>query len=585
VQAGSVEDECMTCEELAQGNPSSLPPLCAPPTTPAPTVEIVETTTPPPRTICGNGVYNGVEECDDGNKINGDGCNLLCEVEEGFRCWNRTDETGEGLVRGDCRPICGDGYWEPVLDGEQCDDGNSRGGDGCTDCNIDRRYFCEGLPGETSKCDKLPVCGDGVREWKKGERCDDGNIINGDGCSSVCVVEPGYICTNFTAEEDICCATLTLCGNGQLEACERCDDGNLEDGDGCSSTCAVEKSFFCQNGCSGPLCGRQEGCKDSRTLPMKQDFTMDIFRWLGVEVAGLIRSDGTVNFEILADALSRGLVAGSNSGLLLELIHGPFAINAVSMYSSSYVRGSVDTITKDMLFQSLLSRVSPINGYTFSGLTRTFCSSNGKVRLDWINGSISEQSGPLMNDETCEIYLSAGFAEQDAITDPRAVEIRVVSVALRSIHEYIVIENLLGTIVNITYDQNGAPPFVVRGLAPVMVRYNFKSLRSDGRGWYTSDMGGLRLEMTYAALKVQEKALVCVNFECKNEPACVNEKNCLAENTMYFDPAELRGNRFLHSFLDIAGASRPARNVTFDPNLAICPVSQVFTRNWTRNQG
>ena len=33
----------------------------------------------------------------------------------------------------------------------------------------------------------------------------------------------------------------------------QCDDGNLEDGDGCSSTCTVETNFRCLNGSSsGP---------------------------------------------------------------------------------------------------------------------------------------------------------------------------------------------------------------------------------------------------------------------------------------------------------------------------------------------
>jgi cysteine-rich repeat protein len=33
-----------------------------------------------------------------------------------------------------------------------------------------------------------------------------------------------------------------VCGNGKLEAGEQCDDGNLVDGDGCSSTCKYEPS-------------------------------------------------------------------------------------------------------------------------------------------------------------------------------------------------------------------------------------------------------------------------------------------------------------------------------------------------------
>ena len=35
-------------------------------------------------------------------------------------------------------------------------------------------------------------CGDGVRVT--GEECDDGNILNNDGCSSLCTIESGYVC-------------------------------------------------------------------------------------------------------------------------------------------------------------------------------------------------------------------------------------------------------------------------------------------------------------------------------------------------------------------------------------------------------
>lgn len=37
----------------------------------------------------------------------------------------------------------------------------------------------------------------------------------------------------------------SVCGDGTLDADEVCDDGNTMDGDGCSSTCAVETGFTC----------------------------------------------------------------------------------------------------------------------------------------------------------------------------------------------------------------------------------------------------------------------------------------------------------------------------------------------------
>ena len=35
-----------------------------------------------------------------------------------------------------------------------------------------------------------------------------------------------------------------ICGNGVVEANEECDDGNTVDGDGCSSTCNIEEGVI-----------------------------------------------------------------------------------------------------------------------------------------------------------------------------------------------------------------------------------------------------------------------------------------------------------------------------------------------------
>ncbi|MCA9558265.1 MAG: DVUA0089 family protein, partial [Myxococcales bacterium] len=70
-----------------------------------------------------------------------------------------------------------------------------------------------------------PACGNGTIE--RDETCDDGNLEDGDGCAADCTIEPG-------------------CGNGQLDEGEACDDGNLDAGDGCSPECAFEQ--VCGNG-------------------------------------------------------------------------------------------------------------------------------------------------------------------------------------------------------------------------------------------------------------------------------------------------------------------------------------------------
>jgi cysteine-rich repeat protein len=95
--------------------------------------------------------------------------------------------------------MCGDGV---VDEGEACDDGNNINGDGCS-----------------ASCTIEAYCSDGVLDI--GESCDDGNNIDGDGCSSECGIEP-------------------FCGDGNLGPGEQCDDGNNDNGDGCSALCETE---------------------------------------------------------------------------------------------------------------------------------------------------------------------------------------------------------------------------------------------------------------------------------------------------------------------------------------------------------
>jgi len=74
----------------------------------------------------------------------------------------------------------------------------------------------------TDSCTGRTVaCGDGFLTAP--EECEDGNVLDGDGCSSDCSVEGG-----------------AFCGDGTTDEGEECDDGNAQDGDGCSATCEFE---------------------------------------------------------------------------------------------------------------------------------------------------------------------------------------------------------------------------------------------------------------------------------------------------------------------------------------------------------
>ncbi|HEV8320051.1 MAG TPA: DUF4215 domain-containing protein [Myxococcota bacterium] len=152
---------------------------------------------------------------------------------------------GAGCRCAGAEGVCGNGTREG---NEECDDGNVLDGDGCT-----------------SQCvtEGGGVCGDGTVD--AGEQCDDGNTVSNDGCSATCTTEGGPACGDGTVDigeqcddgntvsGDGCSSTCMnegtpTCGNNVLDLGEQCDDGNQTAGDGCSPTCQFEASV----GACGP---------------------------------------------------------------------------------------------------------------------------------------------------------------------------------------------------------------------------------------------------------------------------------------------------------------------------------------------
>jgi cysteine-rich repeat protein len=91
--------------------------------------------------------------------------------------------------------VCGDSQ---VGAGEQCDDGNTTSGDGCS-------ATCQ-LEGDA-------VCGDGVVATSEG--CDDGDTEPGDGCDAGCAVEDGWSCSG---EPSVCVEDVPLVPDGSCAA-------------------------------------------------------------------------------------------------------------------------------------------------------------------------------------------------------------------------------------------------------------------------------------------------------------------------------------------------------------------------------
>jgi cysteine-rich repeat protein len=191
---------------------------------------------------CGNKIVDSGEECDDGNSSETDGCSSIC-LNNGSRRAGTT---------------CGDGRVDQsaTLGGEDCDDNDARSGDGCSSQCL--------FEGGATFTDAYATCGNGTIE--DGEDCDDSNAKDGDGCSSKCLLEgagacafecvggtdDGENCSGIGADCDggICKAVHTPCCGDSVtdydrdgrDDAEDCDEGDADNGDGCSSECLSEGS-------------------------------------------------------------------------------------------------------------------------------------------------------------------------------------------------------------------------------------------------------------------------------------------------------------------------------------------------------
>ena len=120
--------------------------------------------------------------------------------------------------------LCGNAIIDP---GETCDDGNIIDGDGCS-----------------ADCKSAEACGDGVVNTEAGEVCDDGNTVSGDGCSADC-------------------KSLEQCGNGIVDVNEVCDDGNTHNGT-CGDGHVCDSNADCTVGSCTPD-GCASDCKSNET--------------------------------------------------------------------------------------------------------------------------------------------------------------------------------------------------------------------------------------------------------------------------------------------------------------------------------
>ncbi len=187
--------------------------------------------------LCGDGVVDPGEECDDGNNLNGDCCSSFCKVlpagnacDDGLFCTrdDRCEEGGHCRGNGDpCRGSDGDGDCS-----ESCDEGN----DSCTGRDPDGSVCDDGL-----YCNGTDQCASGTCTAHAGDPCP-GVDADAD-CSESCeettddctafdapgaACDDGKFCTRIDActQAGTCEGTATPCpgADGDGDCAESCDE-------------------------------------------------------------------------------------------------------------------------------------------------------------------------------------------------------------------------------------------------------------------------------------------------------------------------------------------------------------------------
>ena len=147
-----------------------------------------------------------------------------------------------------------------------------------------------GISSTAEATEPAPVCGNG--DVEEGEECDDDNTQNGDGCDEDC------------QEED----EEPECGDGEVDEGEECDDGDNSNTDACLNTC--EDAFCgdgftrvgveeCDDGNNEDDDGCSAECTEEEEEPCRDDdedgVCDNVDRCLGTEIPEDVPTTGKLN--------------------------------------------------------------------------------------------------------------------------------------------------------------------------------------------------------------------------------------------------------------------------------------------------
>lgn len=208
--------------------------------------------------LCGNGVLDDGEGCDDGNASNGDGCSATCKVEgvapagacpgTAITLTSPSATKRAGTVTGDTSgsgssfdsATCGGGNGKDAVYSIKSDlPGRARVKlDAKFDAYVALRTTCADPKTETT-CKSVPV-GGGQTEVVFPVAANETTFVVVDGVAG----KSGA----FTITVDV---DATSCGDGLAQYPEQCDDGNTAAGDGCSPSCQLETPLSAAGKCPG----------------------------------------------------------------------------------------------------------------------------------------------------------------------------------------------------------------------------------------------------------------------------------------------------------------------------------------------
>jgi cysteine-rich repeat protein len=194
--------------------------------------------------VCTPGTVNGDPKCDDHEPCNGTEtcaathtCTPGTPLADGASCG-----TGKICRAKVCSPaVCGDGF---VTAPEECDDG-SKNGTATDGCDANCKFAC--VSTDTTRdctpadaCAGKGTCNDTTHVCTPGTPLGDGTACGGAGSGKVC-------------KSGVC--TSALCGDGKIEPPETCDPPN---GTTCDSNCQIIK-------CGDGILAGNEQCDDANT--------------------------------------------------------------------------------------------------------------------------------------------------------------------------------------------------------------------------------------------------------------------------------------------------------------------------------